>query len=77
MSISITGNMHLGFSLLLLCILDFRCSVSILVLRAGNRFADEILNTVSQFYGIRHYIENFVSRKWTLADVEAAEAFYK
>jgi len=29
------------------------------------------------FYGIRHYIENFVSRKWTLADVEAAEAFYK
>merc|ERR1711966_204163 len=29
------------------------------------------------FYGIRHYIENFVSRKWTVSDVEAAEAFYR
>lgn len=29
------------------------------------------------FYGIRHYIDNFVSRKWTMADVDAAEAFYK
>jgi len=29
------------------------------------------------FYGIRHYIENFVSRKWTKADIDAADAFYK
>jgi hypothetical protein len=30
-----------------------------------------------QFFGIRHYIDNFVARKWTRADVDAAEAFYK
>ena len=30
-----------------------------------------------QFYGIQHYVENFVSRRWTVADVNAAEAFYK
>mmetsp|Transcript_30149 Transcript_30149/g.71509 ORF Transcript_30149/g.71509 Transcript_30149/m.71509 type:complete len:571 (-) Transcript_30149:94-1806(-) len=29
------------------------------------------------FYGMRYYIENFVARKWTKADVDAAEAFYK
>lgn len=29
------------------------------------------------FYGIRHYIDNFVSRKWTMAEVDAADAFYK
>ena len=29
------------------------------------------------FYGMRHYIENFVSRKWTKADIDAADAFYK
>lgn len=29
------------------------------------------------FYGMRHYIENFVSRKWTTADIDAADAFYK
>mmetsp|Transcript_30148 Transcript_30148/g.71503 ORF Transcript_30148/g.71503 Transcript_30148/m.71503 type:complete len:575 (-) Transcript_30148:94-1818(-) len=28
------------------------------------------------FYGIRHCIENLVSRPWTVQDVEAAEAFY-
>lgn len=28
------------------------------------------------FYGMRHYIENFVSRRWTSADVSAAEKFY-
>eukprot|EP00285_Hemiselmis_virescens_P010692 CAMPEP_0173389334 /NCGR_PEP_ID=MMETSP1356-20130122/11438_1 /TAXON_ID=77927 ORGANISM="Hemiselmis virescens, Strain PCC157" /NCGR_SAMPLE_ID=MMETSP1356 /ASSEMBLY_ACC=CAM_ASM_000847 /LENGTH=553 /DNA_ID=CAMNT_0014346461 /DNA_START=38 /DNA_END=1699 /DNA_ORIENTATION=- len=36
--------------------------------RGDNRFV---------FYGIRHYIDNFVGRKWTRADVDAAEAFYK
>eukprot|EP00961_Rhodomonas_salina_P038479 516983-Rhodomonas_salina.4 len=30
----------------------------------------------AQFYGMRYYIENFVARKWTKADVDAAEAFY-
>jgi len=29
------------------------------------------------FYGMRHYIENFVSRRWTMADIDAADAFYK
>jgi len=29
------------------------------------------------FYGMRHYIENFVDRKWTMSDVHAADAFYK
>ena len=29
------------------------------------------------FYGMRHYIDNFVSRKWTKADIDAADAFYK
>ena len=29
------------------------------------------------FYGMRHYIENFVARKWTKSDVDAADAFYK
>uniref|UniRef100_A0A7S4KY47 Nicotinamide phosphoribosyltransferase n=1 Tax=Guillardia theta TaxID=55529 RepID=A0A7S4KY47_GUITH len=29
------------------------------------------------FYGMRHYIENFVNRKWCKADVDAAEIFYK
>jgi len=28
------------------------------------------------FYGMRHCIENLVARRWTRADVEAAEAFY-
>mmetsp|Transcript_21467 Transcript_21467/g.53939 ORF Transcript_21467/g.53939 Transcript_21467/m.53939 type:complete len:556 (+) Transcript_21467:40-1707(+) len=36
--------------------------------RGDNRFV---------FFGIRHYIDNFVGRKWTRADVDAAEAFYK
>jgi nicotinic acid phosphoribosyltransferase len=26
---------------------------------------------------MRHYIDNFVGRKWTRADVDAADAFYK
>lgn len=30
-----------------------------------------------QFFGIRHYIDNFVARKWTRSDVDAAEAFFK
>jgi len=29
------------------------------------------------FYGMRHCIENIVNRPWTVADVDAAEAFYK
>ena len=29
------------------------------------------------FYGMRHYVENFVNRKWCKADVDAAEIFYK
>jgi hypothetical protein len=36
-----------------------------------------IIIIIYQFYGIRHYIENFVSRKWTMAEVDAADAFYK
>ena len=32
---------------------------------------------VLQVYGIRHYIENFVERRWTVADVDAAELFYR
>jgi nicotinamide phosphoribosyltransferase len=29
------------------------------------------------FYGMRHYIENFVSRKWCKGEIDAAEAFYQ
>jgi len=29
-----------------------------------------------QFYGIQYYIDNFVARKWTVADIEAAKKFY-
>jgi len=29
------------------------------------------------FYGIRHIVENYLNRKWTVEDVEAADLFYK
>lgn len=34
-------------------------------------------SAATQVYGIRHYIQNFVERRWTAADVAAAEAFYR
>jgi nicotinic acid phosphoribosyltransferase len=29
------------------------------------------------FYGIRHIVENYLNRRWTAADVDAADTFYK
>lgn len=40
-------------------------------------YAKDKADTRIVSYGIRYLIENYVSRQWTMADVEMADAFYR
>ena len=42
-------------------------------LASGHDEADKRIVT----YGIRYVVENYLERRWTLADVEAAALFYR
>lgn len=45
---------------------EFRCG-----------YAKDASDTRMVAYGIRYLIENYISKPWTLEDVERADTFYK
>ena len=42
-----------------------------------NGFAKDKVDTRIVSYGLRYFIEQYVSKRWTLEDVERADIFYR
>jgi hypothetical protein len=53
---------------------------SVLLLQYGEfrrGFAKDKIDTRIVHYGLRYFIEQYVSRRWTLEDVEQADTFFR
>jgi len=42
-----------------------------------NGFAKDAADTRIVNYGIRYFIEQYISKRWTMEDVERADMFYR